>query len=483
NGLSGLEQYYNKYLRGVSGRWIQSKDANGRSLSYGDEEYYAAEDGSNIVLTIDSVIQNYAEKAIASDKSQYKADRVSCIAMDPKTGEVLAMASNPGFNPNTSRVPTDPAEAEALAALPEEEQLDYLNKMWRNPLVSDTYVPGSTMKLITTAMALEEDVTNLNEGFYDTGSINVSGVQLKCWSYAQPHGSETLKEAVGNSCNPVFVQLAQRLGIEKFYDYLGLFGITEKTGIDYPGEGVSQLQNVDTAGPVGLATMGYGQGIAVTPIELITAISAFGNEGMLMQPHLVKEIQNSKGETVKKIQPTKVKQAVSQATAAQICDTMEFVVTNGGSGNAKIDGYRVGGKTGTANTEADNNKITASFVGMAPMEDPQIVVLFIVVNPEGAIYGSTVAAPGGKEVIENSLRRLKIKPSSEVTQSGKNKTVTVPAVAGKSLGEAKAILEGSGLTYKVSPAQEEEVEFTVVDQYPKSGEGIEAGGTVYLYRE
>lgn len=482
NGLSGVEQYYNSYLKGVPGRWIQNKDVNGKTLSYGYAKYYDTQDGATLVLTLDTVIQNYAEASVDKAMEDYKADAVSCIVMNPKTGEILAVAASPSFDPNNSRKPLDEKEAAALANMSEEEQLKYLNKMWRNPLFNDTYVPGSTMKLFTTAMALEEGVTDPNEHFYCSGSINVSGTTLKCWRFKEPHGDETLKQAVGNSCNPVFVQLAQRVGIEKYYDYMGLFGISQPTGVDYPGEAESIMQGIDTAGPVGLATMGFGQGIAVTPIELLTGVCALGNEGMLMQPHLIKEIKGADGKVIKSFEPVKIKQAVSQETAKEMCNIMEFVVTDGGAGNAKIKGYRVGGKTGTANIEADNNKIIASFVGMAPMEDPQLAVLFIVKNPEGAIYGSTVAAPGGADVLKKSLRYLNIKGSDDTSAASK-KTVATPKVAGMSLTEAKKLLEEKGLKYKISPDPGAETEFTIKDQYPKAGDSIEEDGTVYLYSE
>ena len=287
---------------------------------------------------------------------------------------------------------------------------------------------------------------------------------------------------MGNSCNPVFVQLAQRVGIEKYYDYMGLFGISQPTGVDYPGEAVSLMQDIDTAGPVGLATMGFGQGIAVTPIELLTGVCSLGNDGMLMQPHLVKEIKDANGKSIKKFKPIKVKQAVSQETAREMCNIMEFVVTDGGAGNAKIKGYRVEGKTGTANIEAEDNKIVASFVGMAPMDNPRLAVLFIVENPDGAIYGSTVAAPGGAEVLEKSLRYLNVK-GSEDTSDGSKKMTTTPKVAGMGLKEAKALLSEKGLNYKISPDPGKEEEFTIKDQYPKAGEIIEEKGTVYLYSE
>lgn len=413
NGLSGLEQYYNRYLRGVPSRWIQNKDVNGRGLSYGLSENYVGEDGATLVLTIDMVIQNYAEKACVEAMKTYKARRVSCLVMDPSTGEILAVASTPSFDPNNSRIPIDPKELKAFKNMKEDAQLKYMNKMWRSPLFNDTYVPGSTLKILTTAMALEEDLTTSEEHFFCKGYIYVAGVKLKCWRYEHPHGDQTLVEAVGNSCNPVFVQLAQRIGIEKYYAYLSLFGMPQKTGVDYPGEASAQMQSIGSAGPVGLATMGFGQGIAVTPIQVLTAISSLGNQGMLMQPHLVKAIKSSDGKVLKNFKPVQVRRTVSAATSKKMLDIMEYVVEKGGGSAAKVPGYRVGGKTSTANIEADKDKIIASFAGIAPLDNPKIAVLFIVEEPEGAIYGSTVAAPGAGEVIKNSLRYLQIKSEGD----------------------------------------------------------------------
>lgn len=416
NGLSGLEQYYNKELRGSAGRWVQSKDASGKSLFYGEEKYYDAVDGDSIVLTIDEVIQHYAEEQVAKAKSDTGAERVRTIVMAVETGEVLAMASTGGFDPNDPRTPLSKSARETLANLPEDKQLDYLNRMWRNPLVSDVYEPGSTFKLITAAMALEENETKPSEKFHCSGAINVSGTVIKCWRSENPHGTETLTEAVGNSCNPVFVQLATRVGIKKFYDYLELFGIDQETGIDYPGEAKAIFQGEEEAGPVGIATIGFGQGIAITPIQLISAVCSLGNDGILMRPHLVKEIKDQDGNTVKKIEPEEVRQTVSRDTANTMCDIMEYVVEKGGGQTAKIDGYRVGGKTGTANsvdsrTGKYGDKIVGSFIGLAPMDDPKIAVLVIVDDPKGEYHGNMVAAPPAAKIMKKTLRYMNIEKS------------------------------------------------------------------------
>lgn len=486
-GLSGLELQYNQYLSGVSGRWIKNTDITGNSLSYGQETYYQAEDGLGLVLTIDETIQHYVEKSIKTVQKNTSADRVMAIMMDPKTGDILALAQTPEFDPNDSKTPLSKSEQKKLEAMSDSEKMEYWNSMWRNSLISDVYEPGSTFKLLTTSMALEEGETTINEHFTCTGSVNVSGTTLKCWRSYNPHGTQTLEEAVGNSCNPVFVKLAQRVGINKFYNYLETFGISEKTGIDFPGEGNSILQNKDTAGPVGLATMGYGQGVAVTPIQLITAISSLGNDGKLMQPRLVKALVDEKGDTVKEFDTKVVRQTVSKKTADEMCDIMEYVVAKGGAGTAKVEGYKVGGKTGTANKAKNggySEETYSSFIGMAPMDDPQVAVLVIVDNPKGVKFGSQTAAPGAKMILEDTLRYMDLQPKltkAEKEELNKDQ-VTVPDLTGEGLEEAIGILGGMSLNYKASGGTQDE-DFIIKDQYPKAGEKIDKNGTVYLYRK
>ena len=491
SGLAGIELRYNQYLSGIAGRWIKNTDRNGLRLSYGVEKYYQAENGLNVVLTIDEIIQHYVEKSLDTVQQKTGADRVMCLMMDPKTGDILAMGITPGYDPNNPRVPLDETEAAYVESLTDEEKLAYWNQMWRNPIVSDVYEPGSTSKLLTTAMALEEGLTSLDDRFYCSGRYTVGDTLLKCWRYYNPHGSENLVQAVGNSCNPVFIQLAQRLGIQKFYAYLQLFGMTERTGIDYPGEAYPILQNIDTAGPVGLATMSYGQGIAVSMVQQLTAICSLGNDGKLMQPRLVKALTDEDGNVIQEFPTTEVRQVISEKTAQEMCLIMESVVAEGGGGTAKIPGYRIGGKTGTANKASGggySNETYSSFVGMAPMDDPKIAILIVVDNPKGVKFGSQTAAPGAKMILEDTLRYLQVQPeyTQEELQQINSKMSTVPDVTGLSLSAAIGKVGGASLNYIVSPAVTEadnDSDFTIIDQYPKAGEALQTGGTVYLYRE
>lgn len=488
-GLSGIEMKYNNYLSGLPGRWVKNTDRAGESLTYGVEKYYKAENGLNVVLTIDAVIQHIAEKAINTVQKDTDAEMVECIVMDPKTGDVLAMAATPEYDPNNSRVPLDPAQAAYVEKLSDEDKMAYWNKMWRNPTVSDVYEPGSTFKLLTTAIALEEGVTSLNDSFTCTGSVKVGVETIKCWRSSNPHGRQTLVEAVGNSCNPVFVTLAQRIGMEKYFEYMDLFGMTERTGIDYPGEGYALLQKEETAGQVGLATMSFGQGIAITPIQLITAISALGNDGKLMQPRLVKELTDDKGDAIQNFDTKIVRKIISKQTADEMCLVMEAVVDEGGSKASKIDGYRIGGKTGTAqmaeNGVYSTTKYCSSSINMAPMDDPQIAVLVIVRYPKGAYYGSVVAQPGSKQITQEVLRYLNIQPhyTQEQLQIKDGQMVVIPEVSGMNVAEAKAALQAVGLGFTISPESAAGQDFAVVDQYPKSGGKLEKGGIVCLYKE
>ena len=490
-GRSGVEQEYNEYLSGVAGRWIKNTDINGNALAYGKDQYYQAENGLNVVMTLDEVLQHFAENAIANGLKETNADRVMCLVMDPKTGDILAMATNPGYDPNEATEPPTKAEKAKYEKMDGEEQTEYLSSMWRNPLVSDTYEPGSTFKLLTVSAALEEGITTPDNHYYCNVGYEVPGTgwTLHCWSDV-PHRDQSLTEAVGNSCNPVMMQLAMKMGITPFYDYLEMFGITANslTYIDLPAEAMAQIQLEENIGNVELATISYGQGIAVTPIQLACAVSAIGNNGVLMQPRVVKELTDDDGNTVKEFETKKVRKVISSKTAKEMRKIMEYVVSEGGGGNAGVAGYRIGGKTGTAEKPSADGGYSddtySSFIGMAPMDDPQLTVLVIVDSPKGVQYGSTTAAPIAQEFFENALPYLGIAPNytKEEEKELKGTFVYVPDVTGKKYEKATEILAEDGLKYKAVPENGTK-NFKVVDQYPKAGEKVKKGTKVYLYRE
>ena len=483
-GLSGLELQYNSYLSGVAGREINYTDTAGNRLSYGESTYYEAENGYNLITTLDSVIQYYTEDAIKWTAKKTKADRVMAIVMDPKTGDVLAMAQTPDFDLNNPNTPTSAKAKAKFEKMNSKQKQEYIQKMWRNSLICDVYEPGSTFKLLTTATALEEDAATLKSTYYDNGAITIAGTTIHCWRTGRPHGRETLAEAVSNSCNPVFVKLANKVGIEKFYDHLDTFGITGTTGIDFPGETTAILQPEETAGPVGLGTIGFGQGIAVTPIQLLTAISSFGNDGKMMKPRLVKEITDSDGKTVKTFDKEVVRQTVSKETADDMRKIMQFVVDNGGAGTVKIDGYKVGAKTGTANKVKNGKYIDQTYsscVAMAPMEDPKVAVLLIVDNPKGVHYGGVVAGPGTKRLLKNLLNYKNVSPVIEEDDDKDNKEVEVPDLVGKNASECIELLASKDLRADYDAKAAAKSDFQVTKQYPEPGTKVKKETKIYLY--
>ncbi|MDD7718507.1 MAG: penicillin-binding transpeptidase domain-containing protein [Eubacteriaceae bacterium] len=484
-GRTGVESMYDEYLSGVAGRWIKNTDIQGNDLSYGQEEYYQAEDGLNVVLTIDEILQHYAENAIAKGMKSTKAKRIMCLVLDVKTGDVLAMATNPGFDPNNATEPDSKSEKKEYDKMSDKEQSEYLSRMWRNPVVSDVYEPGSTWKLITTSAALESGAATMNSSFYCDGSYHVPGTNITLHCLGN-HGSQSLKEAVGNSCNPAQMKMGMAMGKSTYEDFLNMFGITQKTGIDLEAESTAIIQK--NIGPVELCTMSYGQGIAVTPIQLASAVAAIGNDGVLMQPRVVKKLTNSDGETVKNFETQAVRKVLSSKTANEMKKIMEYVVSEGGGSGAQIAGYRIGGKTGTADKAEDGQyrgNTYSSFIGMAPMDDPKFVCLVVVDSPQGVRYGGLIAAPIAKDFMENALPYLNISPSYTKSESKKmsSQYSYVPNVTGKKVSKAIEILEECDLKYEIVPKRTDDEEFTVVDQYPKKGKKINKKGTVYLYRE
>lgn len=484
-GRTGLELQYDEYLSGVPGRWVKNTDISGNELVEGREEYHEAQDGLNVVTTLDEAIQYYVEKAIDEGMEKTGAKRIMCLVMDPKTGDILASAVTPGFDPNNATVPTDETYAEEYEKAKNKSEV--LSKMWRNPIVSDTYEPGSTFKLITASSAIEEKAITTTETFSCNSRITVAGVTLHCWSNTN-HGTQTIKQAVGNSCNPVMAKVATKMGKKTFYKYLDLFGITEKSGVDYPGEAGAIVQSLENVGPVELATIGYGHGISVTPIQLLTAISSIGNDGVLMQPRYVKALTDSEGKIVEEYEPKVVRKVLSTKTANEMKEIMEYVVAEASGGNAKITGYRIGGKTGTANKVENGSygkNYYSSFVGMAPMDDPKVSILVVVDSPKGSYYGSIVAAPIAKSILSDVLRYMNITP--EYTDAEKaaiegNYTV-VPDVVGKEFSEAAGILGGKDLKYSRPKSARDDDNFTVVDQYPKAGTKVKKNSVVYVYKE
>ncbi|RKD34755.1 stage V sporulation protein D [Thermohalobacter berrensis] len=488
-GQYGVEKTYNKYLTGTPGRWIKTADAVGRQLPYENEKFYEPENGLNLVLTIDETIQHFAEKAALEALVKNKAKKVSIIVMEPKTGDILAMASKPDYDPNNPREPLNEKLKEEWAKLPVNEQIKKWYDMWRNFPINDSYEPGSTFKIITAAAGLEEGVVTPTSQFYCDGFItSVEGARLKCWRYYNPHGSETFVEGVQNSCNEVFVAVGQRLGKENMLKYIKGFGFGEKTGIDLTGEQSGIIpRSADSMREVNLATISYGQGIAVTPIQLITAISAVANGGKLMEPRIVKELIDQDGNIIEKFKPEVRRKVISEETSKTLLKILETVVSTGTGKKAYVPGYRVGGKTGTAqkviNGRYADGKYIASFVAIAPVNDPKIAVLAVIDEPSnGEYYGGRIAAPVAGQVVKETLSYLDVEPqfTEEEKEKFNEKNVVVPDVRNKTLREAGRILLRLGLDYNTETLNVEK-DSVVIDQFPLPGTKVNKDSLVELY--
>lgn len=409
-GLDGIEAKYNDELKGTNGKIERQTNAAGESL--GDEEYISAIDGNSLILTIDMTIQSIVEKYLEEACiDNVCTDGGSIIAMNPKNGDILAMATYPAYDLNSPYEPhTDEQKAE-WKNLDSQDRTTAMQKMWRNKAISDTYEPGSVFKTITSSAALEEGiVTDIDKQgqFCCTGGIEVAGVRIKCWRYYRPHGSESLRLALMNSCNPVFIGLGQKIGVTKYYEYLRKFGLFNKTGIKLPGEANSIFIKEEKAGPVELATISFGQRFEITPLQMVTAVSSIANKGTYIKPRIVKSIINSETGEKTDMPIETGEQIISKENAEKVLSMMNSVVSEGTGKNAKVEGYQVGGKTGTSEDGVNTGKYVTSFCGVANTDDPEIVLLITLYNPtgEGGHQGGGVAAPVGGKILSEVLPYL-----------------------------------------------------------------------------
>ena len=409
-GLDGIEAKYDKELKGTNGKIERQTNAAGESL--GDEEYISAIDGNDLILTIDMTIQSIVEKYLEEACiDNVCTDGGSIIAMDPRNGDILAMATYPAYDLNSPYEPHTTEQKTEWESFDSQGKTKAMQKMWRNKAISDTYEPGSVFKTITSSAALQEGiVTDIDRQgqFCCTGGIEVAGVRIKCWRYYRPHGSESLRLALMNSCNPVFIGLGQKIGVTKYYEYLRKFGLFNKTGINLPGEANSIFVKEEKAGPVELATISFGQRFEITPLQMITAVSSIANKGIYIKPRIVKSIINS--ETGEKVDmPIETgEQIISKENAEKVLSMMNSVVSEGTGKNARVEGYQVGGKTGTSEDGVNTGKYVTSFCGVANTDDPEIVLLITLYNPtgEGGHQGGGVAAPVGGKILSEVLPYL-----------------------------------------------------------------------------
>jgi len=392
----------------------------------------------------------------------------------------LAMAVSPDFDANTPFGPYNEEQEVIWDTMDSTEKKRIREAMWRNMAISDTYEPGSTFKVLTLSSAIDSGSITLADKYSCTGSYVAGGARMKCWRYYRPHGLQSLSECLGNSCNPAFIQIGLKMGKEIFYKYIDAFGLTEKTGIDLPGEASGIFHSIQNVKDTELATISFGQRFKVTPIGLITAVSAIANDGKLMEPRIVKEIRDSEGNILTQNEPNVVRQVISKQTSEQVRSMMEYVVSQGTGGNAYLEGYSVGGKTGTAEQDiGENTWYVASFVGIAPANNPEISVLVALFDPKGASHGGgAIAAPVVKNIIEDTMRYLQIQPN---VSSEKNIGVIVPETRGLTISDAKARLKEVGLKANITGTQSETS--TIQDQIPKPNVEVLENSTVILYTE
>ena len=459
NGLNGLELSYNNYLSGKAGKMIVEKDAEGKTIPNGIREAVPGRDGYNVHLTIDEVIQYMAEKELKNAAEKFDFSGGSVIVMDSSNGDLLAMANTPAYNPN--------------------DFADYSEKSWRNRAINDVFEPGSTFKIITAASALEEGVITENDILTDPGHIYVENEEISCWSRVG-HGRQTFAEVVKNSCNPGFVEVGLRMDKETFYSYIKAFGFGEQTGIRLPAEAAGIIPEYQRIGPVELATFSFGHGISVTPIQLASAISAVANEGKLMRPRLVKEVDTgARSENIIN-EPQLVRQVISKSTADKTKELLKQVVESGTGTQAAVEGYEIGGKTGTAK-HYNEDVYDSSFIGIVPAGDRDLVVLTILYDIKGeTYYGSQTAAPVFKNLTANILNYLNIKPkqNKKFAYKSDQRKIIVPDLIGTDLLDAETNLREKGFNVKLIGDGG-----VVKDQLPAPGTEANYNSTVWLFSE
>ncbi len=488
-GLSGIESKWDSVLTGTPGKIVSSQDSSQKEIPNAEETYISAENGSDITLTIDFKIQTTIEKYLEQAVEKYECeDGGNVIVMNPQTGDILGMASYPDYDLNSPYTPNSTL-AETYDSLSTEEKSEALYKMWSNKSVSESYEPGSTFKIITSSVALEEGITTPNKSgdFFCSGSQIVEDREIDCWNKANPHGSQTLTQALEHSCNPAFIQLAQRIGASTLYKYYQAFGLFETTNSGLYGEQTSIFHDLDAVGPVELATYAFGQRFQVTPLQMITAISCVANDGILMKPNIIKSITNTETGAVTETQPTQVRQVLSKSTAEQVKSMMQSVVLKGTGKNVQVSGYSIGGKSGTSEpTEANKDDgYVSSFVAISPIEDTQVVILLTLYDPQNGKYGyqgGQVAAPIVSQMLSEILPYLGV-PSDSIEEDNRSENlITVPDVRNKTLTEAKKALTDAGFNCKIISSGDENATL-VADQNPKPGAKLSANSIIMLYGE
>ena len=460
-GLDGVELTFDNYLKGRSGSIVVEYDARGREIPYASHRFVKPIDGNDIYLTIDIVIQQIVERQLERVMQETQAKAATIVAIAPQTGEILALANRPDYNPNRFA--------------------EFAPKLWRNIGIANTYEPGSTFKIITTTAVLGEKVVSLNQRFFDPGAVEVQGRHIHCWK-AGGHGSQSFQEVVENSCNVGFVNAGLALGSDLFYKYLEAFGLGKLTNVDLPGEAKGIVISKGKVQPLDIATMSMGQSIAVTPMQLAMAVATVANDGLRLRPQIMREVRDKNGEIIREFQPDIIQQVVDPQIAQEVKKVLESVVENGTGKSAYLEGFRIAGKTGTAQKVGIGgylpDKYIASFAGFTPADNPQIVMLVIIDEPVGLYYGGQIAAPAFAATMKDVLQYLKVMP--RITQGSTNQSqethVIVPSVINLLVPEAIQELHKSGLQARI-----EETGTRVFDQIPKAGSRLPKDSSVLLY--
>lgn len=473
-GIIGLEAKYDELLKGEQGKILTVTDSVGREIS-AQQQRISPKDGQTLVTTLDVVIQQYAEQTLAKAVEAKGAKKGAMIVLNPQNGEIYAMANYPSFDLNTPFTINDATLQSNWDNLSQKERNDALNQMWRNDAINDTYEPGSIFKIITSVAGLEEGVVTPNSTFHCNGFYVAGDRQIKCWRYPRTHGTQTFTEGVQNSCNPVFMEIAERMGAETFLEYMKKFGFYEKTGIDLAGEATGIIHKLENMGPVELATMSFGQSFQITPLQLLRAASATVNGGYLITPHIGYGVADENGDIVQTFSYDKGEPIMSKETSETMKTILESVVAEGTGHKASVEGYRIGGKTATSEKlPRRSGKYIASFMTFAPADNPQVMAFVMIDEPQGVYYGGTVGGPIMKELLSNILPYLAVPKEGELPE---DITVIVPDVTGMTYQEAKNALYQAGLQ------TDGEITETVVSQMPPAGQVVNKGTKVLLYPE
>ena len=487
-GLNGIELAWNSLLTGTAGKILASADVYNDEISGETQQYIEAENGSDVYLTIDVNIQNIVEKYLSEAVQKNRSASGSAIIMNPNTGDILAMATYPDYNLNTPFEPNTDSLKSTWDTLSSSEKTSELYKMWRDKNVSDTYEPGSPFKVLTASIALEENITetDIAGDFSCIGYQDINGTKINCWRKENPHGYQTLKQALANSCNPAFMQLGARIGAGTFYKYFKAFGLFNKTNIATSGETIGIFHDENNVGPVELATISFGQRFTITPIQLITAISSIANDGVLVKPRIVKQTVNSDTNVTKSIEPETIRQVISSETAEKTREMMEYVVTNGTGRYGAVEGYSIGGKTGTseASPGGSNKKNTLSYVAIAPSENPEIVCLVVLYDVENtSAQGGLIAGPIVSSILSEVLPYLGIASDSvdTVSMSGAS-LITIPDIRNKTASEAQKLLTNLGLNVNLS-VNGDKNSTLVKEQVPTAGTTVPSDSYIFLYTE